>query len=97
MDMKGERNERVHILVFGDVQGVFFRAGTISEARRLGLTGWVRNLPDGSVEVVAEGGHGALEALLDWCSHGPAGASVSGVKSEWLLASGLYGDFSVRY
>ena len=86
-----------HIIVSGDVQGVFFRANTVTEATMLGLKGWVRNLPDGSVEVLAEGTRSALEKLLEWCSRGPAGASVSGLKSEWLAASGKFADFSVRY
>jgi acylphosphatase len=88
---------RIRILVFGDVQGVFFRAGAQDEARRLGLRGHVRNMPDGSVEVVAEGGRGALERLLRWCSHGPAGASVSEIKNEWLQATGEFADFRIKY
>jgi acylphosphatase len=90
-------NHRLHILVFGDVQGVFFRAGAQAEARKLGLAGWVRNVPDGSVEIVAEGGRDALEHLLEWCGHGPAGAAVSDVKSMWLAAAGEYADFRIRY
>jgi len=89
--------ERLHILVSGDVQGVFFRAGAQSEARKLGLAGWVRNSQDGAVEVMAEGERPALEKLLEWCSHGPAGASVSKIEHEWLKAEGEYTDFRVRY
>ncbi len=95
---------RVHILVFGDVQGVFFRTGTAGEARKLGLKGWVRNNPDGSVELVAEGERTQLQKLLEWCSHGPAGASVSKVEHEWIEgsdaktgAAGEFADFRVRY
>jgi acylphosphatase len=88
--------EALRMVVFGDVQGVFFRAGTASEARRLGITGWVRNLPGGSVEVMAEGERPALEGLLRWCSHGPPGALVSEVKCEWLPAGGKFAGFSVR-
>jgi len=61
---------RVHAFVSGRVQGVWFRASTRDEARRLGLTGWVRNRPDGRVEFVAEGEEGAVEALLAWCRRG---------------------------
>lgn len=89
--------QRLHILVFGDVQGVFFRAGAQSEARKLGLKGWVRNNDDGSVEAVAEGERTQLEKLLEWCSHGPAGASVSNVEHRWGDASGEFPDFGVRY
>lgn len=87
--------ERIRILIFGDVQGVFFRAGAQSEATRLGLVGWVRNLPEGSVEVVAEGEHDALKKLLEWCSHGPAGAGVSRVEEEWLPQSGEFRGFTI--
>jgi acylphosphatase len=90
-------SERLHILIFGGVQGVFFRTGAQSEAKRLGITGWVHNLPDGSVEVMAEGGREPLESLLEWCGHGPAGAAVSEIKSEWLAASGKFNDFRVKY
>lgn len=89
-------SHRLHIMVFGDVQGVFFRAGVQDEARRLGLTGWARNVPDGSVEIVAEGGRDALGRLLEWCGHGPAGAAVSDVKSMWLAATREYPDFRIR-
>lgn len=90
-------NARLHVLIHGDVHGVFFRAGTQSEARKLGLVGWVRNVPDGAVEVMAEGERPALEKLLGWCSHGPAGASVSKTEHEWLEAKGEFRDFRVRY
>jgi acylphosphatase len=88
---------QLHIIVYGDVQGVFFRAGTVSEARKLGLKGWVRNNPDGSVEMVAEGDKSALGRLLEWCSHGPAGARVSKLVHEWGDAKGGFTDFGVRY
>lgn len=88
---------RIRILVFGDVQGVFFRANAQSEAGRLGLKGWVRNLPDGSVEVVAEGEKEKLETMLQWCSRGPAGASVSRIEHEWTEATGQFRDFRVLY
>ncbi|MCI0503889.1 acylphosphatase [Candidatus Micrarchaeota archaeon] len=88
--------ERLHIIITGDVQGVFFRAGVQGEARKRGISGWVRNVPDGTVEVMAEGGRAALESLLEWCSHGPAGASVTEVKSERASASGEFADFIIR-
>ena len=88
---------RIRIIVYGDVQGVFFRAGTVSEAKKLGLTGWVRNSDDGSVELVAEGERKQLEKLLEWCAHGPAGASVSKVEHKWADATGEFADFGIRY
>jgi acylphosphatase len=87
---------RIHIRIFGDVQGVFFRAGVQEEAQRLGLKGWVRNRDDGSVEVVAEGGTEALRELLEWCSHGPIGASVSRCEHEWLSGTGGFAGFEIK-
>jgi len=90
-------NSRLHVVISGDVQGVFFRAGARGEAQKLSLTGWVRNTDDGSVEVMAEGERDALEQLLQWCYHGPAGASVSNVVYVWLESTGEFSDFHVRY
>lgn len=68
--------------VSGRVQGVAFRATTRDEARRLGLTGWVRNLDDGRVELVAQGDTDALDALERWCHRGPPAARVATVLVE---------------
>lgn len=87
----------IHIRVLGDVQGVFFRSGTQSEAQKLGLKGWVRNVEDGSVEITAEGDRVQLGIFLEWCSHGPAGASVSDVQYEWLDIQTGFPDFRIRY
>ena len=62
--------KRAHVHLKGRVQGVWFRASTREKARELGLTGWVRNLPDGRVEFVAEGDEAAIEELLAWCRRG---------------------------
>lgn len=70
---------RVAAVVTGRVQGVSYRASTIDEATRLGLTGWVRNRADGSVELEAQGAPGQIDALLAWCAKGPPAARVSGV------------------
>ena len=75
--------EQVHILVSGRVQGVFFRASTQKKAGSLGLTGWVRNLPDGRVEVRAAGSRARLVALVDWCKGGPPEAIVAGTEVQW--------------
>ncbi len=89
-------NERLRLLVSGRVQGVFFRAHTQEEARRLGLTGWVRNLPDGRVEALAEGPRDALEALLAWARVGPPSARVTGVDARWDAAEGTHAGFEIR-
>jgi acylphosphatase len=73
---------RVRARVRGLVQGVGFRAATQREASRLGLVGWVRNLPDGRVELEAEGLDARVGELIAWCSRGPAGADVEHVDSE---------------
>lgn len=89
--------QRLHAIVHGMVQGVNFRAYTVREAQRLGLTGWVRNVPDGTVETVAEGPRGALEAFLEFLSIGSPSASVTKVTSTWEQATGEFSDFRVRY
>lgn len=74
---------RVHVVVRGRVQGVFFRGAMCTEAERLGVAGWVRNLPDGTVEAEAEGDRAALDALIAWAHHGPPAARVADVAVEW--------------
>ncbi len=71
---------RVHVFVSGRVQGVWFRDSTWREADRLGICGWVRNLPDGRVEAVYEGPRAAVEELLSWTNRGPERADVAGVE-----------------
>ena len=74
---------RVHLFVSGRVQGVAFRAYTVDEALRLGVKGWVRNLPDGRVEVEAEGERAALVGLVRFCEKGPPAARVVHVDARW--------------
>ena len=70
---------RVRAVVHGRVQGVFYRDSCRTEARRLGVRGWVRNRPDGTVEVVAEGPRDRVDQFLTWCRHGPPRADVTGI------------------
>ena len=86
---------RVRVLVRGRVQGVFFRAETRARAESLGLSGSVRNLPDGSVEAVFEGNPERVESMVEWCRRGPAGASVEGVEVSSEEPTGERG-FDVR-
>ena len=79
----------VHLFVRGRVQGVFYRASTQKKADKLGLAGWVRNCPDGSVEIHAEGDREKVEALIAWCRKGPPMASVTDVEQEWVEPEGL--------
>ena len=87
---------RLHLVVSGRVQGVYFRQATVDAVAGLGLQGWVRNLPDGRVEALAEGSRPALEALLAACRRGPPAASVEGVEVTWGDAVGGLGPFAVR-
>ncbi|MEN9980113.1 MAG: acylphosphatase [candidate division WOR-3 bacterium] len=83
--------------VAGRVQGVFFRMFVLKEARTLGLTGRVRNLPDGRVEVNAEGEREKLEKLVAKLHQGPPGAIVENVKLEWGEYLHEYDDFQIDY
>ena len=96
--MSGERmhtKARAELIVTGRVQGVFYRASARDEAERLGLVGEVRNLPDGSVELLAEGEQAVLEELIAWCRRGPPMAQVSEVSIRWLPATGRLSSFRV--
>ncbi|MBD3312710.1 acylphosphatase [archaeon] len=88
---------RLHAYVSGVVQGVFFRKNTKEQANRLGLKGWVKNLSDGRVEVVAEGEESKLKELLEWIHQGPPSASVTGVESEWLESTREFKGFRILY
>ena len=83
------------IVVFGKVQGVFFRASTQEEAQRLNLRGWVKNEADGSVRIEAEGEPAALQQLVDWCHRGPRHARVTNVSTEPGTVK-HYTDFTVQ-
>ena len=87
--------KRLHATISGRVQGVWFRASAVDQARELGLVGWVRNLPDGRVELVAEGPQADLEALEKWCHRGPPLAQVREVLAQWLDAEGQFLGFRI--
>jgi acylphosphatase len=89
--------ERLHAIISGVVQGVYFRGTTQTLAEQLGLTGWAKNLPDGSVEVVAEGPRPALQELLAFLRQGPPGAYVTDVRVDWSAATGEFKFFEVRW
>jgi acylphosphatase len=88
---------RVQLVVTGTVQGVWFRASMQREARRLGLSGWVHNRPDGALEAEAEGDSDAIAALILWAQTGPAGARVDRVGVHTLQPTGGEADFAVRH
>jgi acylphosphatase len=91
----GPERVRARLRVTGVVQGVFFRQATADEANRLGVGGAVRNLPDGSVEVVVEGMRPAVEGLVAFCRRGPPAARVDAVEIAWERPAGDEGPFVV--
>lgn len=89
---------RLELKIYGDVQGVTFRWSTRSQAGDLGVFGYVKNLPDGTVEVVAEGQEEPLKKLLEWCKIGPRSARVDRVEERWenIIKCG-YNDFRITF
>ena len=94
-DNATNRPRRTRVLVSGRVQGVSFRDSTREKVQELGLSGWVRNLSDGSVEAVFEGEGDRVEEMLSWCKEGPPSASVQSVSSEDEEPENLQG-FEIR-
>lgn len=97
MSIDAHNSRRVHLVISGRVQGVFFRAHTKEQADLLGITGWVKNLDTGQVEVVAEGESNAIDRFVDWCRQGPRLASVSRVEIADEPPEGNFSSFSIRY
>lgn len=89
--------KRIHVIISGRVQGVFFRARTKAMAESLNLKGWVRNLPDGSVEAVFEGSGPAVDEAVEWCRKGPSHAVVSNLIKRDESYKGEFERFSVVY
>ena len=92
----GAMIERLELRIRGHVQGVYYRASTRETANKLGLQGWVRNCPDGSVELLAEGPRARLQELLEWCASGPPAARVDTCEARWGEASGEFQGFSIQ-
>ena len=88
---------RAHLVIKGLVQGVFYRASTQETAMNLGLKGWVRNLPDGSVEAVFEGPAEKVKEAVEWCYKGPPGSSVLEIDEKWSAFTGEFRNFGVKY
>lgn len=87
--------KRIHLVVRGRVQGVFFRASAQREARQLGLTGWVKNRKDGAVELLAEGEEDRVKDFLAWAQHGPSTARVDKVETRWRSYTGEHPKFRI--
>ncbi|TNF49000.1 acylphosphatase [bacterium] len=92
-----DKKHRVHMIVHGRVQGVFFRDSTRRVALEMNLTGIVRNLMDGSVEIIAEGPREELDKFVLWTHQGPPSAVVDNVDVEFNEATGEYTTFSITY
>jgi len=87
---------RYHLIIKGRVQGVGYRMSAYDAAIDLGITGWVKNLHDGSVEVLAESDKATLERFVSWAKKGPEYAKVSEVSTEELTATGEFMSFNIR-
>jgi acylphosphatase len=91
-----EEDARAEVIVRGRVQGVYFRASAVNEARALGLSGWVMNCPDGSVQAIAEGPRAKLDRFIAWCHAGPPGARVAAVDVQWQAPEHRLRGFEIR-
>jgi acylphosphatase len=89
--------KRMHVIISGRVQGVFFRAETQRAAKDFSLTGWVRNMADGRVETVFEGENANVDKMLSWCHIGPPAARVEKVMTAEEPYTGEFSDFSIKY
>lgn len=87
--------KRIHLVIRGRVQGVYFRASAVREAKRLGLTGWVKNRPDNAVELVAEGEEDQVKDFLAWAQHGPSTARVDKIDTRWRSYTGEFASFTI--
>ena len=88
--------KRIHLTISGRVQGVYFRQSTRLKAQQLGVSGWVRNRANGTVELVAEGPIESLDRLADWCKSGPEMACVERIERVDELSAGIPEGFDVR-
>ncbi len=89
--------KRVSVKIYGRVQGVFFRANTKERAEKLGVKGWVKNNPDGSVSAVFEGPDKSVDKIVDSCKHGHDYAEVTNIEVNEELYKGEFKDFKIIY
>ena len=94
--MQEGNEERAQVRITGEVQGVFFRDSTRQKAEELGLSGWVKNAPDGNVEAVFEGPSDGVREIVAWCEQGPPNASVANVEADFEPAHDDLTGFEVR-
>ena len=89
--------DRVHLHISGRVQGVFFRMSTRQKAKELNISGYVQNISDGRVEIVAEGRGRDIESFVVWCRRGPPEAEVSSLQVQYKPVSNRFTDFEIHY
>jgi acylphosphatase len=97
MELDRMEHLRARVIVHGYVQGVWFRQSTKDEATRIGVGGWVMNLPDGTVQALFEGEKKKVEEIVGWCHRGPSGARVTNVDIFWEPYKGEYKYFDIRF
>ncbi len=88
---------RAHVIISGRVQGVFFRMETLEEAKRTGVSGWVKNKQDGTVEAVFEGEKALVDSVIQWCRKGPPASKVKDITVAWEPYRGEFKGFNIRY
>lgn len=92
-----KQKKRAHVVINGRVQGVCFRMETQIAANGFGVSGWVKNNRDGSVEAVFEGNEGAVASILEWCKEGPPSAKVNKVDVKWETFTGEFRTFEITF
>ena len=95
--LNDNKKTRGHLFIQGKVQGVYFRQNTMIVSTRYGVTGWVRNLKDGRVEVILEGSEKDVDKVIEWCRVGPAKAIVNDFVIEYESYTGEFQEFKVIY
>ncbi|MGM0652656.1 MAG: acylphosphatase [Bacillota bacterium] len=88
--------KRLHLKIYGRVQGVYFRSSAQDQAGALGLSGWIKNMPDGTVETVIEGGEEQLQEYKEWCKIGPPAARVEKIEERWEEPTGEFKGLSIQ-
>jgi len=88
--------KRLHLKIYGRVQGVYYRSSAQDKARELGLSGWAKNMTDGTVETVVEGEEEMLRDYIWWCKKGPATARVEKIDETWEEPTGEFKGFSIN-
>ena len=87
--------KKIHLLISGKVQGVFYRVNAKRKAEELNLKGWVKNALDGKVEILAEGGEDKLREMIKWCYNGSSVATVDKVEEAWMEAEKKFDKFEI--